>query len=149
MYDIKQNGPKRNGRYVQGQFEPGQLSKCRSAQPVIYRSSWELDFIKSLERNPHIIQWSSESVRIPYAQADGSQHTYFPDFALLLDTGQIIIAEIKPYSQAVLRENMSGYDAHQNSINVRKWASAKEFCEQRGWKFVVITERFLNRFIRH
>ena len=122
---------------------------------VIYRSSWELSFMKWCDLNPNILKWASEPFPIPYVSPlDKKRHRYFPDFYVKLKTkdGQIEehIIEIKPKNQTrppqtpkrntrprrrrYARENITW------RINKSKWTSAETLCENKGWKFTVLTE---------
>jgi hypothetical protein len=48
---------------------------------VIYRSSWERNFMIYCDTNDNIVMWSSEEIKIPYrSPIDNRIHTYFPDF---------------------------------------------------------------------
>lgn len=122
---------------------------------IVCRSSWERSFVMDyLDRNSNILEWSSEEIVIPYInRQDKRTHRYFPDYYMKFKAknGQIqeALIEIKPdheaQDQPKLTEGMS-----RNSkirvvgtflINQDKWEAARKFCEKRGWKFVVITEK--------
>ena len=48
---------------------------------VIYRSSWELKFMKWCDTNASVIEWGSETMIIPYkSPVDSKLHRYFVDF---------------------------------------------------------------------
>ena len=110
-----------------------------------------------LDTNPNIIQWASEEVIVPYkSPLDGKWHRYFPDFIVRMrdKDGNVVVKmiEIKPRAQAVpptakargskptkkyLREVATF------GINSAKWHAAKEYCADRNWEFVVLTEKEL------
>jgi len=141
----------------QGFFKPLNPNKYRgkSAQNIVYRSSWELKLMMHLDKHPDVIWWSSEEVIIPYVSPiDGRVHRYFPDFVVHLKNAQgkteTIMIEVKPRSQAVepkkqpkvtkryLNEVMTW------GINSAKWQAAREYCADRGWKFEIFTEKELD-----
>jgi len=113
--------------------------------------------MKLLDERSDIIQWASEELAIPYkSPIDGKWHRYFPDFLVRMRdrNGDVVVKmiEIKPRSQAVpptpkgkgtkptkkyLREVATF------GINMSKWHAAKDYCEDRKWEFVVLTEKEL------
>ena len=74
---------------------------------IIYRSSWERNFMVYCDTNPNVIQWSSEEIRIPYrSPIDRKVHTYYPDFWMKVkkhdDSIQQLVIEIKPKIQTLV-----------------------------------------------
>ena len=68
---------------------------------VIYRSSWELKFMRWCDSNPSVLEWGSETVIIPYrSPVDNNVHRYFVDFYIKIqDKDKKILKyliEIKP-----------------------------------------------------
>jgi len=64
-----------------GRFKPKQYKKYKGdPTKVIYRSMWELRFMKYCDKTPNILEWSSEEIIIPYRGLDRKVHRYFPDF---------------------------------------------------------------------
>ena len=58
--------------------------------------------------------------------------------------------EVKPYKQSVPpvitpRKRKQTILEEQTTflVNQAKWSAARQYCEKRGWKFIVITEREL------
>lgn len=126
-------GPKNPQKYV------GDLDKIR------YMSSWELNFFKFLDGNPHVLRWSSENISIPYLKpTDGRIHKYYPDIWIEYCNrdGEIIqeILEIKPKSQVTLGKRPSQYEQLTWAVNCAKWQAAQAFCESKGIKFRILTE---------
>jgi len=116
---------------------------------VVYRSSWELKFFNWCDRNPDILQWSSEEVVIPYkSPMDNKWHRYFPDVLVQTANGTFLI-EIKPFKETREPKKRSRvtknylYEVRTWGINSAKWEAAIEFCEDRKWKFKIITEKEL------
>ena len=65
-----------------GKFKPKNRTKYKGdPNAIIYRSLWELRFMRYLDTTSSILKWSSEEVVIPYrSPIDGRRHRYFPDF---------------------------------------------------------------------
>jgi hypothetical protein len=121
---------------------------------VIYRSSWELRFMKWCDLNPNVIEWGSETVIIPYrSPVDNRMHRYFVDFYIKTkDKNNEIkkyLIEIKPEKftkpPAIPQKKTKRFieEVFNYGINQNKWKSANEYCEDRGWKFLVLTEKDL------
>ena len=120
-----------------GKYRPTHPSKYRgNPTNIIYRSLWELKFMKYCDSNSNILEWGSEEVIVPYrSPIDNRYHRYFPDFYIKVkeNTGTIkrMIIEIKPQKQCIEPKVQA------------KWEAAKEFCEDRKWEFKVLTENEL------
>ena len=121
---------------------------------IIWRSSWELRFLKYLDNNPDILEYGSEEVVVPYiSPVDSRWHRYFPDFLVKYRTkdGKLktMIMEVKPKKQAQPPEPRKRVtkqyiqEVATWGINQAKWKAAEEYCMDRGWEFKVITEDHL------
>ena len=68
--------------YVQGKYTPRYPHKYTGdVNTIIYRSSYELQFMHYCDNTPYILHWSSEEVVIPYIKpTDNRTHRYFIDF---------------------------------------------------------------------
>ena len=68
--------------YYQGKFSPKNYKKYKGDPTnIIYRSSWELTFMKYCDSNPNVLEWGSEEIVIPYkSPLDNRYHRYFVDF---------------------------------------------------------------------
>ena len=138
-----------------GKYRPTHPSKYRgNPTNIIYRSLWELKFMKYCDSNKNILEWGSEEVIVPYrSPIDNRYHRYFPDFYIKVreSTGTIkrMIIEIKPQKQCIepkvqKRKTRSYvYQVCEYAKNQAKWEAAKEFCEDRQWEFKVLTENEL------
>jgi hypothetical protein len=98
----------------------------------------------------NILSYASEEIIVPYFHSvDQKMHRYFPDFVIqtrnLDGSTSITMIEVKPKAQTK-RPNIKKITAkNQDQVftfikNQEKWQAAKIYCEQRGWKFAVITE---------
>lgn len=121
---------------------------------VIYRSLWELKFMKWCDNNSDVLEWGSEEIIIPYlSPVDKRIHRYFVDFYVKVRDRQGVVQkyliEIKPskftqpprkpdrITKRYVEEVMTW------GVNQSKWKNAAEFCEDRGWKFQILTENEL------
>ena len=116
---------------------------------VVFRSSWELRFFNWCDKNPDILKWSSEEIVIPYkSPLDGKWHRYFPDVWMKTSTDTYLI-EIKPFKETQEPKKKTRvtqkylYEVKTWGINSSKWKAAQEFCNDRKWKFKIITEKEL------
>jgi hypothetical protein len=132
--------------YAQGIFVPTQPQKYIGKHNPKYRSGWEFTFMQFCDKNKSIIQWSSESIIIPYIHPlTGKRTNYIPDFLVVYENKhghqKAEIIEIKPKKQSLIESRVaSARDRAVVAINHAKWASAMAFCKQNGLTFRVITE---------
>ena len=135
-----------------GKFRPQNIKKYKgNYKNIVYRSGWELSFMKYLDRQPEVLLWSSEEIIIPYKDPiDGKWHRYFPDFWVRTKTSESLI-EIKPKKQTKPpKENPKHRRRFLKEVRVwgknqAKWKAAQEFCEEKGWKWQIITEDTLTK----
>jgi len=137
-----------------GRFKPKQYKKYKGdPTKVIYRSMWELRFMKYCDKNDSILEWSSEEIVIPYRSIDNKVHRYYPDFWIKYKQydGKMIqeIIEVKPKSQCKRPSKKGKHygkylrEARTYAINESKWDAAREYCLDRGYKFRILTEDHL------
>ena len=138
-----------------GFFKPLNPSKYRGDPTnIVYRSRWELVYMSRLDKDPNIIEWSSEEHVIPYrSPIDNRIHRYFVDFYIKkkMPDGKTKCAliEIKPKAQtrppAVINKPNKRYinEVMTWGVNEAKWKAATEFCKDRGWDFEILTEDHL------
>ena len=121
---------------------------------VIYRSLWELKFMKYCDSNINILEWGSEEMYVWYrSPVDNRPHRYFPDFYIKAkeSNGKIkkYIIEVKPKKQtappAKPKRQTKGYlrEAFEYARNQAKWKAGNEWCLDRGFEFKVLTEKEL------
>ena len=138
-----------------GKYRPKSPNKYNGDPTnIVYRSSWELLLINWLDSNHNVIKWSSEEVVVPYKHPiTGKWHRYFPDFmAVMKDkngTNKTYMIEVKPKKQVDPPEKKTKItkrylqEVQTYAINSYKWKYAKEYCKDRNWIFIVITEKEL------
>lgn len=128
-------------RFVQGYFDVHNPKKYIGPRPIIYRSSWELQYMLWLENNPNVSSWSSESTRVMYYDRDGKSHNYYLDFTQNMVDGTVWIIEVKPKKD--IPKNALDLKNPIKAQNYLKWEAAKRFASsQPNMKFGLITEDF-------
>ena len=124
---------------------------------VVYRSSWELKCMNYFDRNPNVIQWSSEELAIPYiSPIDKKMHRYFPDFVIQVisqdGSKKTLMIEVKPEKQTKppqkRKRTTKRYleEVRTYGINMNKWRAAEEYCADRKWEFKILTEREIGKW---
>ena len=121
-----------------GKFRPSIPKKyVGDYRNIIYRSLWELKFMKYCDSNQNILEWGSEEFFIPYTSpVDGKRHRYYPDFYIKVkeSTGQVkkYVIEIKPKKQCIepkpQKKKTKGYiyEVCEYAKNQAKWKAASE-----------------------
>lgn len=141
-----------------GKYKP-KFPKKYKGDPtaIIYRSLWERNCMTYFDCNPSVLFWASEELIIPYkSPIDGRWHRYFPDFVIQVkdknNDNSTIVVEVKPYAQTQqpkIRTNITKkylYEVSTYGINIAKWKAAKEFCTNKNWKFLILTEKELRKW---
>lgn len=153
--NLKPNDP----RYNNGSFEPQYPQKYVGKFPIYYRSGWEYKFMIYCDKNQNIVQWSSESIQIPYmSPIDQKQHIYNVDFWVVMKTGDTYkkyLVEVKPSKSLIpptpikdrkqTQKRVSNYiyEAKQYALNTAKFKYADMYAKQTGCQFIVLTEKEL------
>jgi len=132
-------------KYSQGRFVPKNPAKLLGKQDVVFRSSWELTVMNFLDSHPSVIQWASESIRIPYTNPlTGKPSQYVPDFMVLYQDKngkrRAEVVEVKPSKEAIAENARSKRDKASLILNTAKWAAAMAFCKKNGMTFRILTE---------
>jgi hypothetical protein len=154
---IKNLKPNGNSGFTQGYFTPKNPDRYIGPTPIIYRSSWERKFMIMCDTKDNVVKWSSEPVEIKYIYSyDKREHKYYPDFYMKTKTEEgfeEFLVEIKPEAQIIKpspptkksKKALASYKflAEQFIKNRDKYAYAKQWAENRGWRFIVLTEKTL------
>lgn len=141
-------------KYKQGVFKPRNTHKYIGRGNPRYLSSWELKFFHWCDDNPNVIQWSSESVVIPYiSPVDKRPHRYMVDNVVKIREGDTVtkyLIEIKPKKQTAppvahgnKKQSTIFYENATYAVNKAKWEAAQQWCVKRGYKFQILTEEHL------
>ena len=138
-----------------GKFRPRNPKKYKGdSSKIVYRSSWEARCMNYFDLNDNILWWASEEVIVPYRDpVTNKARRYFPDFIIKIKqrTGSIetIMIEVKPQYQKdppkTQTRNTKKYikEVYTYTVNQMKWRAASEYCLDRKWKFMVLTEKDL------
>lgn len=142
-------------KWKKGLYQIVNNDKYKGKRPVVYRSSWEYKFMRFCDLTPAVLEWSSESVCIPYFNpVKGKVTRYYPDFLIrYVDADgneQTDLIEVKPHRQTIPpkpRKNKKKSTLLQETrtyaMNAAKWDAATKYCEQRGINFRIVTEKDL------
>jgi hypothetical protein len=144
---------KRTSKFKQGIFNPVNKEKYKGTLPILYRSSYELKYMRWCDHNPAIISWGSESIIIPYQNPlTGRVSRYFVDSNITLKTknGELkkYLIEIKPAIQTIPpkpSKNTRSLLRRQAEYvkNRAKWAAAEQWSKKKGYEFCILTEKHL------
>ena len=141
------------GRTLKGRYLCEHPEKYRgNPSNIIYRSSWERSCMNYFDRNASVKWWQSEEKFIPYFNPVAKKmKRYFPDFIIYYENnkGNMVteVIEVKPKKQVEgpnpnpkRRTKAWLKQVETYVINMSKWKAAREYCEDRGWYFRIITE---------
>ena len=121
---------------------------------IIFRSLWERKVCKWMDFNKNVLRWGSEELVVPYiSPKDNKPHKYFPDFIAEVknndDEIETLVIEVKPKKQtmkpAIKKSTNKNFirESITFEINTSKWKAAENFCKNKGWKFVILTEEHI------
>ena len=132
-------------KWAQGVYQVINAKKYVGQGMPRYRSGWEHSFMRFCDTNDNIMQWASESIRIPYLHPlTGKMTTYVPDFLITYKTRdntlRAELIEIKPKGQSAITEGQKPRDRAVVAVNYAKWDAATKWCRNQGLTFRVITE---------
>jgi len=141
-----------------GFFKPQNPQKYKgNPTNIIYRSFWEFGYMRRLDKDKDVLEWSSEELAIPYiSPIDNRHHRYYPDFLVTRINSkgikETVLIEIKPYKETMppgaqgnKKKKQYLYEVMTWGKNEAKWKAARNFCKDRGWKFEILTERELGK----
>jgi hypothetical protein len=138
-----------------GRFRVANAAKYKGdITNIVYRSLWELKFMKWCDSSVSVVEWGSETVIIPYiSPIDNKVHRYFVDFYIKVKTKsnsiEKYLIEIKPEKftkpPTIPKKKTKRFidEVFQYGVNDAKWKAAFEFCKDRNMKFVILTEKDL------
>lgn len=137
----------KNSRYKNGIFAASK--KYSSNDPCIFRSHLELRVFQSIDNDDKYTSWEAEpNLGIKY-HFDGKERTYYVDVIATHKDKGVRLIEIKPYQQTQLPKYKHGtnkknyeYQIRQYYQNIAKWRAAKAWAIERGYTFMIITEKY-------
>jgi len=144
----------RTDNYSQGIYEVKNPEKYVGKKKPFYRSSYEKRLFYYMDNNELVLEWSSESICIPYLfDVDNTNHRYYPDIIAKIKTNSGIVTyviEIKPFKQTQpplkpKNNNQKRLTRYNNELfmyikNTNKWKYAEEYCKKYNYVFKIITE---------
>lgn len=133
-----------------GLFKPSHPEKYAGKGKIIYRSTWELAFMRMADSHPSVISWASEPMRIPYKNPlTNKMSMYVPDFIIMYENKngdqRTEIIEIKPKKETLLEKAKTKQDKLRIAVNTVKWMAARVYCEKHGMVFRVLNEDHIFR----
>jgi len=131
--------------YVQGKYTPVNPEKYVGQYPIIFRSSWEFKVMQLFDLSPHISNWASESLKIPYRNPFTGKYTvYVPDFVVTYvdakGNQKAEIIEVKPAKETFLEHAKTEKAKAAVALNTFKWEAAHAFARLHGMTFRVMNE---------
>lgn len=156
-------GQTKQGWY-QGVFEPKNPQKYKGRKKPFYRSGLELKLMRRLDMSDWCVEWLSEEPQVKYVNPltksaqnpAGNVWNYHPDFVVVIDNGDgttsTKMIEVKPFKQTKppkpsgrgRSRKLVEHESRTWVMNQAKWDAAKSYCKQRGWDFVIMTEKDIN-----
>ena len=91
-------------KFAQGRYSLKNADKYLGRKTPLYRSSWELAFMRFCDESTSVSKWASESVKIPYKDPlTGKLTVYVPDFMIQYSDargkGYVELIEVKAENQ--------------------------------------------------
>ena len=149
--------------------------KLNTQGGVYYRSSWEQKIMLWLDMKSEVFQWGAECLEIPYQMThfdNGDMklksHRYYPDFfyRMRLSDGTLkeVVVEVKPMKEYKMVQDLNEgrmtipekggvkklksfeYDLKMAYQNKMKWETMINWCNKKGYDFIIITEQHLKGF---
>lgn len=144
---------KKDRRFHQGVYKPSNPEKCINSE-CIFRSGLELKFFRFCDKNPNVLEWGSECIKIPYYDSfKNKNRTYYVDNYVKILEGTVVkryLVEIKPYKQILEPKKTKGksqknflYESIQYRNNCDKWDQARKFAKKMGAEFIILSEKEL------
>ena len=139
-----------------GRYKPKQPKKyIGNPTKIIYRSLLEKRFMLYCDKTDAILEWGSEEVVVPYkSPIDNRMHRYFVDFIVKLknkdNITEVLLIEVKPKKQCSppkkpQKKTRKYFTEMKNwGVNSAKWKAATEYAENKGWKFIIMTDETLS-----
>ena len=144
---------------LQGKFRPRNPSKYKgNAGDIIYRSSWEKNFMEWCDKSESVLLWQSEEKRVRYYDPVKKRNrTYYPDFLVkyINKDGRVLteMVEVKPIRQVKgpnpnPKKRTKSWMNQVNTYitNQCKWKAAEEYCQDQGWTFRLLTEQNISKW---
>ena len=128
-----------------GSWKPKHPEKyAGNINTIHYRSLWERNTFRYLDKASWVKWWQSEETVIGYICAtDNKPHRYFVDITIRTKSGRTLLVEIKPSAQTKPPKRKKLTEALTYMKNVSKWTYARKYCKERDYEFQIWTEKEL------
>jgi TnsA endonuclease N terminal/TnsA endonuclease C terminal len=118
----------------------GLVPNPRTQSMTAFESSLERDFLLLLDFDPDVEFFEEQPVKIIYHDVKGRRRTYTPDVLVRYRTDPPQARHTKP----LLCEVKYRDDLRQHWAEYRpKFRAAQRYARQQGWRFHVVTERYV------
>lgn len=107
----------------------GKFPSRKMQATIWFESLLERDYIYLLEIDPDVLSFYGQPFKVLYT-SDSKQRKYTPDFFVERRNEKQVI-EVKPASKASSDKNLSLFQ------------KVTPICEEKGWKFIVVTEEVI------
>jgi hypothetical protein len=130
---LKRNPPPGNVRRVisLGNNHRG-VTTNKQGHLVQFESEQERKLLLLLERDPTVANYVSQPETLHFQDDSGRQRTYTPDFKVWRTSGHIELHEVTVEARRQDRASLQ-----------QREAAARAICQQRGWRYLVHTDRTL------
>ena len=170
------NSKPNNSKYHGGNYIPknkDKVIKLNAERGLYYRSSWEKKIMFWLDNNDQVTMWGAECLNIPYqmthfenGDAKVKKHTYYVDFYYEMRVNGVlkqVVVEVKPKKEynMVIALNAGKLSVPEKGTkklknfeddlkmaykNKNKWETMINWCNKKGYEFIIITEDHLKMF---
>jgi hypothetical protein len=170
------NSKPSNTKYHGGLYVPknkDKVIKLNNQGGLFYRSSWEKKIMTWLDLKEEVTKWGAECLQIPYQMTHFENgdtrvknHVYHVDFYYEMRINGVlrqVVAEVKPqkeynFVQALTEGRLQvpedkgkklknfEYDLKMAYKNKQKWETMINWCNKKGYDFIIITEEHLKKF---
>jgi hypothetical protein len=170
------NSKPNNSKYHGGLYVPqnkDKVIKLNNQGGLFYRSSWEKKIMTWLDLKTEVTKWGAECLQIPYQMTHFENgdtkiknHVYHVDFFYEMRiNGELrqVVAEVKPQKEYNFVQALSEgrlqvpedkgkklknfeYDLKMAYKNKQKWETMINWCNKKGYDFIIITEEHLKKF---
>jgi hypothetical protein len=158
---IKNNRPNRRARTRQGYYKPLNPMKYKGdPSKIIFRSSWEKMYMRYCDLSPSIVEWSSESIAIPYISPldpieRNKPRKYYVDFQVVekQEDGTLkkFLVEVKPKKDYLEKPVLEGRKTPKKIknykkaaetwiVNQAKFSAARQYAQMFNMEFKIVNE---------
>jgi hypothetical protein len=116
----------------------GRIASAKLGRAVEYESALERDLLTLLEFDDQVLRYEEQPVTIAYVASDGSKHHYTPD-VLITYCGNLARGEPKHFELVEVKYRHDLFAEW--SVLKPKLKAGRAYARERGWRFVIMTER--------